>query len=120
MAQSKGQKTSKRGANPIGDDGWEDLSGTSQELQVGEQCIGKFMGIVRTMSSRKKGEKIPFFGVGDRQLLGGTVLKRIIEDNKVMVGDLLEVTRLEDGTAKKGQNAPKLYRVRVQRKTART
>lgn len=99
-------------------EGFEVLGGgVGTEMQIGEVVEGAYGGITRTMRSRQKGKPpIPFYQVGARQLLGGTVLRARIEDGKVMPGDFLRVTRLEDAPAKKGQNPAKVYDVRVKRK----
>lgn len=98
-------------------DGFEVLGGGSgQQIEVGEIVEGVFGGIVRTMPGKKKGQSVPFYQVGARQVLGGTVLKSRIEEGKVKVGDILRITRLEDAAPKRGQNAAKLYDVRVKRK----
>ena len=48
-------------------------------------------------------------------MLGSTVLRQRIEEGKVKEGDFLRVTRVEDGPAKRGRNACKVYDVRVKR-----
>ncbi len=102
----------------VDSDGFEVLGGgVGTEMQVGEVVEGVYGGVTRTMPSRQKGKPpIPFYQVGARQLLGGTVLRDRIEGGKVKPGDMLRVTRLEDAPAKKGQNPAKVYDVRVKRK----
>lgn len=97
-------------------EGFEIVGGSGgKEMAIGEVVEGVYGGVVRTMPGRKKGSKVPFYQVGDRALLGSTVLKSRIEDGKITEGDFVRVTRLEDGTAKKGQNAAKIFEVRVKR-----
>lgn len=117
------KKASKQGAFQVkgnvivDDDGFEVLGGGSgQQIEIGEVVEGIFGGIVRTMPGKKKGQSVPFYQVGTRQILGGTVLKSRIEEGKVKVGDMLRITRLEDAPPKRGQNAAKLFDVRVKRK----
>lgn len=100
------------------DDGFEVIGGgVGKEMQVGEVVEGVFGGVVRTQPSKQKGKPpLPFYQVGDRQLLGGTVLRSRIEEGKVKPGDYLRVTRIEDAPAKRGQNPAKVYDVRVKRK----
>jgi hypothetical protein len=101
----------------VDDDGFEILGGSSQEIQIGEVIEGVYGGVTRSMPSRKKGQPpIPFYQVGARQVLGGTVLRQRIEEGKVKPGDTLRITRLEDAPAKRGQNPAKLFDVRVKRK----
>lgn len=101
-------------------DGFEMLGGgVGREMGIGEVHVGVFRGVVREMAGKKKGTKVPFFLVGDRPLLGSTVLRSRIEEGikagKLAEGDTIRVTRIEDGPAKRGQNAPKIYTVEVKR-----
>lgn len=103
-------------APTVDEDGYEIVGGQSQGLEIGETCEGVFHGIPRSMPSRRKGQPdVPFFLIGSRMLLGSTVLRNRIEEGQVQVGDYVKVTRLEDGSAKKGQNAAKIFDVRVKR-----
>lgn len=113
--KTKATKTTKTGRK-VDKDGFELLGGDNSPMAVGEVVVGEFGGVVRVLPSKRKGgEAVPIYQVGDRSVLGSTVLKSRIEDGNVEVGDTLEITRLEDGTAKKGQSAPKMYKVRVKR-----
>jgi hypothetical protein len=120
MAKKAIQKIGTRGKGSTvkDDDGFEVLGGgNSNGLEIGEMVEGVYGGVVRTMPGKKRGsDPIPFYQVGTRVLLGGTVLKKRIEEGKVKPGDMLRVTRLEDAPAKRGQNAAKLFDVRVKRK----
>ena len=112
--------TQSEGAAVLDDDGFETLGGEAgQEMAVGEVVEGKFQGVTRTLPGRKKGTTIPFYTVGNRSILGGTVLRTRIEEalaaGKLKVGDLMRVTRLEDAKKKPGQNPAKIYRVQVKR-----
>lgn len=107
----------------LDDDGFETLGGEAgTEMAVGEVVTGPFGGIVRSMPGKKRGQEVPFYQVGNRTLLGGTVLRTRIEDarkaGKLKEGDIMRVTRLEDAKAKRGQNAAKIYRVQVKRSVA--
>jgi len=116
MGKSKRIAKHNNGMTITDDDGFEILGGDNKPLEVGEQAEGTFGGVVRSIPSKRKNEPpIPVYQIGSRTLIGSSVLKHRLEDGKVMPGDYLRVTRLEDGTAKKGQNAPKLYDVRVKR-----
>jgi hypothetical protein len=121
MAKKVGKTPFKKvatGGPVIDEDGFEVLGGGSgTEMQIGEIVEGTYGGVTRSMPSKQKGKPpIPFYQVGARQLLGGTVLRQRIEDGKVKPGDFLRVTRLEDAPAKRGQNPAKLFDVRVKRK----
>jgi len=98
------------------EDGFEVLGGGGQAIEIGEVVEGIFAGVVRNMPGKKRGQSVPFYQVGSRQVLGGTVIKSRIEEGKVKVGDFLRITRLEDAPAKRGQNPAKLFDVRVKRK----
>ena len=113
-----GTSPSRKGTVNVDADGFEVLGGgTGAAIEIGEVVEGIFEGIIRTMQGKKKGQgPVPFYGIGGRAVLGGTVLKQRIEDGKVKPGDYLRILRLEDATAKRGQNAAKLFDVRVNRK----
>jgi hypothetical protein len=114
-AIAKKQTVTPRGV-VIDEDGFEVLGGgNGQAMEVGEIVEGPFGGIARTLPGKKKGQIVPIYQIGARQVLGGTVLKSRIEEGKVKVGDVLRITRLEDAPAKRGQNAAKLFDVRVKR-----
>jgi hypothetical protein len=109
-----------RGTSNVGDDGFEMLGGAvGKEMAVGEVVTGVYAGVVREMPGRRKGTTIPFYQVGDRTLLGSTVLKSRIEEGerleKLHVGDTVRVTRIEDAKKKPGQNPAKIYLVEVKR-----
>lgn len=102
----------------LSDDGFETIGGaTGQEMAIGEVVTGVYGGIIRTMPGKKRGTSIPFYLVGDRSLLGSTVLKSRIEEGeklgKVTRGCIMRVTRLEDSKKKPGQNPAKVYKVEV-------
>jgi hypothetical protein len=119
------KKNGKRKSDPvtgetISDDGFEMLGGgVGKEMAIGEVVVGKFGGVVREMPSKRKGETVPFYQVGDRTLLGSTVLRSRIEEGlksgKLEVGDTMRVTRIEDAAKKRGQNPAKVYTVEVKR-----
>ena len=104
----------------VDEDGFEVVGGDNAPLAVGETIVGPYAGVVRTMPSTRKGKPpIRVHGFGARSILGGAVIERLIGDGKVKVGDMCKLTRLADGVAKKGQNAPKLYELRVKRGSTR-
>jgi len=113
MAKSK----KRNGAPTMSDDGFETIGGAAgQEMGIGEVVTGVYMGVVRTMPGKKRGTVVPFYQVGDRALLGSTVLKSRIEEGiklgKVKEGKTtVRVTRLEDAPAKRGQNPAKVYKL---------
>lgn len=116
----KNGKSNGATAPHIDEDGFETIGGSvGKELEIGEVVTGVFGGIVREMAGRKKGTKIPFYLVGDRALLGSTVLRNRIEEGiklkKLSVGDEVRVTRIEDAKRKPGMNPAKLYTVGVRR-----
>lgn len=115
---SKGIGTSPSRNGNVDADGFEILGGGSgAAIEIGEVVEGVFEGVIRTMPGKGKGKSpVPFYGVGGRSVLGGAVLKQRIEDGKVKPGDYLRILRLEDAPAKRGQNAAKLFDVRVKRK----
>jgi len=103
----------------VDEDGFEILGGDSSPMGVGEVVQGPFKGVARFIKPKRKGAApVPIYQIGARTVMGSAVLKERIESGKVQEGDYLKVTRLEDGTAKAGQNAPKMYDVRVKRATA--
>ena len=122
---SKNKNRKKTDTDPVtgevtSDDGFVMLGGgVGKEMAIGEVVVGKFEGVVRSMPGRRKGSTVDFYGVGGRPLLGSTVLASRIEDGikagKLAIGDIVRITRLEDGEKKKGQNAPKIYTVEVKR-----
>lgn len=100
----------------VDDDGFEILGGDQSPMVVGEVVVGVFGGVVRNLPAKKKGQPpLPVYRIGTREILGNTVLRDRIEKGEVKEGDTLKVTRLEDGQAKKGQNAPKMFAVGVKR-----
>lgn len=109
-------------AKQVDNDGWETLGGgEGTEPEIGEVIEGVFYGSPRSLKPLAKGQKgAPIYLIGERSLVGGAVLRMRIEEGKVAVGDKLEVTRLPDLPAKKGQSAGKNYKVRVQRLGAAT
>jgi hypothetical protein len=113
MAKKVKGKTAGPGTAPVDDDGFEIIGGDSAPMAVGEVVEGVFRGVVRSLKGRKG--PVPIFGIGTRTILGNAVLASKIKDGKVQEGDYLRVTRLEDGTAKKGQSAPKMFQVGVKR-----
>ena len=114
---AKKSKAQSNGNTVIDDEGYEILGGgNGQEMQIGEVVEGTYLGVTRTLPSKQKGKPaIPFYSVGGRSILGGTVLRSRIEEGKVQVGDTLKITRLEDAKKKPGQNPAKLFDVRVKR-----
>lgn len=113
---TKKSKAPRNTSNVIVDeDGYEILGGSSEEMQIGEVVEGVFHGVVRTMAGLKKGTTVPFYQVGARQILGGTVLKNRIEEGKVKEGDMLKITRVADAKKKPGREPAKMYQVRVKR-----
>jgi hypothetical protein len=119
MSRKNGKKNGTTGPI-VSDDGFELIGGgQGKEMAIGEVVTGVYAGIVRTMPGKKRGSVIPFYQVGDRALLGSTVLKNRIEEGvklgKIREGKTLRVTRIEDAKAKRGQNPAKLYTVEVKR-----
>lgn len=115
MAKAKKNSAPTRGP-VVDDEGYEILGGDSSAMAVGEVVEGVFGGVVRNLPAKKKGvPPVPVYQIGARTVIGGTVLRDRIEKGKVKEGDYLKVTRLEDGAAKKGQNAPKMFAVGVKR-----
>jgi len=112
MAKRSSKKLRQPGLDA---DGFEIIGGDSAPMAVGEVVEGVYGGIARTVPGAKKGQLVPIFQIGTRTIMGGAVLASKIRDGKVEEGDYLRVTRLEDGTAKKGQNAPKMFQVGVKR-----
>jgi len=112
MAKRKGQSNGKPVVG-VDDEGFEIIGGDSAPMAIGEVVEGVFGGVVRTIKGRKG--QVPVYQVGTRTILANAVLKSKIEDGKVQEGDYLRITRLEDGTAKKGQNPPKMFQVGVKR-----
>jgi len=107
-------------ASAVDEDGFELLGGgVGKEMAIGEVVTGVFGGVARTMPGKKRGTSVPFYVVGDRALLGSTVLRSRIEDGikagKLKEGDVIRVTRIEDAKAKRGQNPAKVYTVAVKR-----
>jgi hypothetical protein len=119
MARSKVSKVTrtKSTKGPVmDDDGFEVIGGDNSPMAIGEVIVGEYGGVVRTLPAKRRGAPpVPVYQIGSRTVLGNAVLKARIEDGKVKEGDILKVTRLEDGTAKKGQSAPKLFAVGVKR-----
>lgn len=123
MGKSSNAKSKSRagaGGVLIDEDGFEQLGGgVGTEMAIGEVVTGEFGGVVRVMPGKRRGSSVPFYQVGDRTLLGGTVLKNRIEEGmkagKLKEGDTIRVTRIEDAKAKRGQNPAKLYTVGVKR-----
>lgn len=104
----------------VDEDGYELIGGAAgKEMAVGEVVTGRYGGVVRTMPGKRKGSVIPFYQVGDRTLLGSTVLRDRFEEGiklgKLKEGDMVRVTRIEDAKPKRGQNAAKVYTVGVKR-----
>lgn len=100
----------------LDDEGFEILGGgVGVEVQIGEVVEGIFGGVVRSMSGAKKGTSVPFYQIGSRSVMGGTVLRTRIEEGNVQPGDLLRITRMPDAKPRKGQNAAKIFDVRVKR-----
>ena len=111
---------SLRNVPNIDDEGYEILGGgIGKEMAIGEVVVGTYGGIVREMPGKKRGTSIPFYQVGDRTLLGSTVLRDRFEQGeksgKLSIGDTVRVTRVEDAPAKRGQNAAKVFEVAVKR-----
>lgn len=120
MAFKKSKKTvaPKRGP-ALDDEGFEIVGGDNSPMQVGEVVEGIFGGVVRNLPSKQKGKPpVPVYQIGSRTIVGAAVLRNRIDDGKIAEGDYLKVARLEDGTAKKGQSAPKMFDVRVKRASA--
>ncbi len=120
MAKRASKKTAPVNAPNVDEDGFELLGGgVGKEMAIGEVVTGVFGGVVREMPGKKKGTRVPFYQVGDRALLGSTVLKSRIDEamkaGKLKEGDELRVTRTEDAAKKPGQNPAKIYEVRVRR-----
>ena len=118
--KSKSRKQAPNSAPNVDEDGFELLGGgQGKEMAIGEVVTGVYGGVVREMPGKRKGTKVPFYQVGDRALLGSTVLKSRIEEaikaKKLKEGDELRVTRIEDAPKKPGQSPAKLYEVRVRR-----
>jgi hypothetical protein len=100
----------------LDEEGFEILGGgVGVEVQIGEVVEGIFGGVIRNMAGAKKGTSVPFYQIGARSVMGGTVLRTRIEEGNVLPGDFLRITRMPDGKSKKGQNAPKIFDVRVKR-----
>lgn len=119
MANRKKGKNSVTTPN-VDEDGFELVGGgVGKEMAVGEVVTGVYGGVVREMKGRKKGTTVPFYQVGDRPLLGSTVLRSRIEEatkaGKLKVGDLVRVTRVADAAAKKGMAPAKIHELRVKR-----
>jgi hypothetical protein len=106
----KNQKTTSVG---VDEDGFEIIGGDSAPMGIGEVVEGVFGGVARTIKGRNG--QVPIYQIGTRTIMGTAVLQSKIKDGKVQEGDYLRVTRLADGTAKKGQNAPKMFQVGVKR-----
>ncbi len=106
-------KTQKNVAAGVDEDGFEIIGGDSAPMAIGEVVEGVFGGVASTFKGRKG--PVPIYQVGTRTIMAGAVLVRKLKDGKVKVGDTLRVTRLEDGAAKKGQSAPKMFAVGVKR-----
>jgi hypothetical protein len=101
-------------------DGFEMLGGgLGKEMALGEVVTGVYGGVARVMPGKRKGTTVPFYQVGDRVLLGSTVLRTRIEEGekagKLKVGDTIRVTRIEDLPAKRGQAPAKMHTVEVKR-----
>lgn len=112
----KGQRGSKEASAALDEEGFEILGGDNSPLAVGEVMEGKFRGIVRALPNKRKGQlPIPVYGVGARTIIASTVLADRINGGNVKEGDYLRIIRLPDAEAKKGQNAAKLFDVRVKR-----
>lgn len=118
MAKRNSKNTTQ---GKVSDDGFEMIGGGGggTEMAIGEVVTGVYGGIVRTMPGQKRGTVIPFYDVGGRALLGGTVLRNRVEEaiklGKLKEGKVVRVTRVEDGKKRRGQNAPKVYTLEVKR-----
>lgn len=110
-------KAKKRAATAIkSTDGFELIGGGGGEIQLGEVVTGVYGGVVRTLPAKRKGQPpLPIFLIGDRTVLGGTVLRQRFEEGKVKEGDTVRLTRLEDAPAKAGHNPAKVFKVEVKR-----
>jgi len=123
MRKSKKANGKSQTTPVIDDEGFELLGGgQGKEMALGEVVVGVFAGVVRSMKGQRKGTTVPFYQVGDRALLGSTILRSRIEEaikaKKLREGDTLKVTRIEDIKAKPGQSPAKNYEVRVKRADA--
>lgn len=121
--KNKGSKSNGTTGPVIDDEGFELLGGgRGKEMALGEVVVGIYGGVVRSMKGQRKGTTVPFYQVGDRALLGSTILRSRIEEatkaKKLREGDILKVTRIEDIKAKPGQSPAKNYEVRVKRADA--
>jgi len=112
MAKRNGKSKSTTTVG-VDEDGFEIIGGDSAPMGVGEVVEGVCGGVARTIKGRTG--PVPIYQIGTRTIMGTAVLQSKIKDGKVKEGDYLRVTRLEDGTAKKGQNAPKMFQVGVKR-----
>jgi hypothetical protein len=113
MARKKQNTKNHTVGAGVDEEGFEIIGGDSAPMAIGEVVEGVFGGVVRSIKGRKG--MVPIFQIGTRTILGNAVLASKIKDGNVKEGDYLRVTRLEDGTPKKGQNPPKMFQVGVKR-----
>ncbi len=111
MAKRNGK--SKSTSVGVDDDGFEIIGGDTAPMGVGEVVEGVYGGVARNYKGKQG--VVPIYAIGTRTIMGNAVLKGKLKDGNVKEGDYLRVTRLADGTAKKGQNAPKMFQVGVKR-----